>query len=92
MVDGTILWAEWNMNSVLGEVFFTELSGLLTLQILKSFLLGQKAIVERRVSRQFVQRGRSLRRIRQHCVLADSSRFASHSFLEVRQSVCRTNS
>lgn len=24
MVDGTILWAEWNMNSVLGEVFITE--------------------------------------------------------------------
>ena len=72
MVDGTILWAEWNRYiSVLGEVWLTNF---------KIFFTWTKG-------NRFVQRGRSLRRIRQHCV--NSSRFASHSFLEVRQSDSR---
>ena len=61
MADGTFLWAEWNMNNVLGKYDDGFFCVLLTLQILKSFLLGQKAYVEQRVSRQFVQQGRSLR-------------------------------
>ena len=60
---------------------------LLTLQIFKSFLLGQKAYFEQRVeairsAREVIHCG-----IRQHCV--NSSRFASICFLEVRQSDSR---
>jgi hypothetical protein len=65
---------------------------LLTLQILKSFLLGQKAYVEQRVEAirwaQFVWQGRSLR---YSTTLRQLSRFASLCFLEVRQSDSRVD-